>query len=188
MMTNPSRRRFIAAGGVGLLSFVVGDSCLRISPAEARYKKLPLGNLNATQASALERLGDALVPGAADSGLVYFLDQQLSTSTEDCMLMIRYLGVAPPYKDFYIQSLAALETACLRRYQKDSAQLSASQVAQLIDALLSGSLLDWQQSLPAAFFAFVLRSDASDVVYGTEAGFDRLGIPYMAHIPPPAPW
>jgi len=41
---------------------------------------------------------------------------------------------------------------------------------------------------PAALFYFVLRNDALDVVYGTEAGFAKLGIPYMAHIAPPTRW
>jgi hypothetical protein len=27
-----------------------------------------------------------------------------------------------------------------------------------------------------------------DVVYGTEAGFELLNIPYLAHIPPPGRW
>ncbi len=186
-MTNPSRRRFIAAGGLGLLSFMVGDNCLRISPAEAKRQELPLSSLTVDQASLLERLGDALVPGAADSGLSYFLDQQLSVETEDCMLMLRYLNVPPPYKDFYTQSLTALETACQLLFHQTCGKLSATQMTQLIDALGSNSLPGWQGP-PAAFFSFVLRSDASDVVYGTEAGFDRLGIPYMAHIRPRAPW
>ena len=34
----------------------------------------------------------------------------------------------------------------------------------------------------------MLRSDAVDVVYGTEGGFEELGIPYLAHIRPPADW
>ncbi len=103
------------------------------------------------------------------------------------MLMIRYLGVPPPYKDFYTQSLRAVETTCQQRYQQTCAQLSETQMAKLIDAMGANNLPDWQGP-PSAFFSFVLRSDASDVVYGTEAGFERLGIPYMAHIKPPSPW
>jgi hypothetical protein len=34
----------------------------------------------------------------------------------------------------------------------------------------------------------VLRSDAVDVVYGTEEGYKDLGIPYMAHIAPLKRW
>ena len=186
-MINPSRRRFIAAGGVGLLTFVVGDKCLRMSPAEARVNKLPFRCLNPEQAAAFDQLGDALVPGAAESGLSYFLDQQLSASTENCMLMIRYLGVASPYKDFYLQSLAALETNCQTLYRQTCARLSADQKEHLIDAMGSNSLPGWQNP-PASFFSFALRNDASDVVYGTEAGFERLGIPYMAHVTPPTAW
>ena len=35
---------------------------------------------------------------------------------------------------------------------------------------------------------FVLRNDAVDVFYGTQDGFEALGIPYMAHIEPPSRW
>ena len=34
----------------------------------------------------------------------------------------------------------------------------------------------------------VLRFDSIDVVYGTMAGYDALGIPYMAHIAPTQRW
>jgi hypothetical protein len=33
-----------------------------------------------------------------------------------------------------------------------------------------------------------VRSDAVDVVYGTPAGFEALGVPYMEHIMPPRRW
>jgi hypothetical protein len=39
-----------------------------------------------------------------------------------------------------------------------------------------------------ALLYFVARSDAVDVVYGTQAGFEKLGIPYMAHILPDKDW
>jgi len=34
----------------------------------------------------------------------------------------------------------------------------------------------------------VVRNDAVDVVYGTQSGFEQLGVPYMAHIAPPSRW
>ena len=41
---------------------------------------------------------------------------------------------------------------------------------------------------PAPLFYLLARSDAVDAVYGTPEGFERLGIPYMAHIAPPRAW
>ena len=45
---------------------------------------------------------------------------------------------------------------------------------------------------PLALYDTVLgadgRPDAIDVVYGTKAGFEQLGVPYMAHIEPPSRW
>ncbi len=46
----------------------------------------------------------------------------------------------------------------------------------------------WTNAPPAPLFYFALRSDAIDVTYGTMAGFERLDIPYMAHIEPARPW
>ena len=47
--------------------------------------------------------------------------------------------------------------------------------------------LDWSGP-PASYVMFLLRADALDVVYGTQAGFAKLGIPYSAHILPEANW
>ena len=33
-----------------------------------------------------------------------------------------------------------------------------------------------------------VRSDAADLVYGTPDAFERLGLPYVAHIEPPTTW
>ena len=42
---------------------------------------------------------------------------------------------------------------------------------------------------PAGPFVYgMLRSDAVDVVYGTEEGYEALGVPYMAHIAPERRW
>ena len=53
---------------------------------------------------------------------------------------------------------------------------------------MGAGTIDAWRGPPAAFFLFVLRMDAIDVVYGTQDGFDRLDLPYMAHIAPPARW
>jgi hypothetical protein len=56
-----------------------------------------------------------------------------------------------------------------------------------IELISKDEVLNWEGA-PASFFSFVLRADALDVVYGTEHGFEQLGIPYMAHISPQEAW
>jgi len=48
-------------------------------------------------------------------------------------------------------------------------------------------IVTWKGA-PASFFFFVLRSDAADLVYGTEEGFAKIGVPYAAHIAPKSSW
>lgn len=182
-----SRRKFIRTGAFGVLAFVAGDKIRWLTPVQARAEKIPFQSLDWEQAKVVDRLGDLIVPGAAAAGLSHFLDQQLSASIEDCMLVIRYLGVEAPYKGFYAQSLAALEASSQTQFKKAFAHLSAGQVNSLVDSMAKGNPPGWQGP-PAPFFFFVLRNDASDVVYGTEKGFANLGIPYMAHISPSSPW
>ena len=182
-----SRREFLRTGAFGALSFIVGGKILCLTPAQAKAQNLSYQCLTWEQAKALDRLGNLIVPGASECGLSHFLDHHLSAATEDCMLTIRYLGVEAPYKNFYTQSLAALETSSQMQYEKAFSHLTLSQAGGLLDDMVEGNPPGWQGP-PAPFFFFVLRNDACDVVYGTEQGFARLGVPYMGHIRPPSPW
>ena len=60
--------------------------------------------------------------------------------------------------------------------------------AAALQGAFTGKPFDAWSGPAAGLVYFVLRSDAVDVVYGTPAGFERLGVPYMAHILPPAGW
>lgn len=116
------------------------------------------------EAARLDALGDALVPGARAAGLSRYIDHYVSVPPASSLLTLRYLDVAPPYGEFYRESLGRLEIhpdigAALRR-------LSASE----------------------PLFYFTLHSDAVDVTYGTMSGFETLGVPYLPHIAPEAPW
>ena len=57
----------------------------------------------------------------------------------------------------------------------------------LVDALWRGDIAPWDGPPPPLFYMMV-RSDAVDVVYGTQEGFDELNVPYLAHIVPPEKW
>lgn len=130
-----------------------------LTPAAARAAGHPYRVFNSDQVRTLETLGEALVPGSKKAGLAHFIDIQLAGPAADSLLMIKYLGVNPPFTPFYMSGLAAAAAA----RNPDVSSLSP-------------------------LFYFVLRNDAIDVVYGTTEGYESLGVPYMAHIPPPSGW
>ena len=99
--------------------------------------------------------------------------------------MIRYLGVEAPFNGFYTSGLDALNRIARARGAEDFASLAAADRTLLAGEIASGKVAEWSGP-PAPFWYFVVRSDAIDVVYGTREGFKRLGVPYMAHIEPPA--
>ena len=182
-----SRRTFIRNSGIGLLSFYVGGCEVELTPEEARQQKIPFQVLNPDEVRTLEALGESLLPGSAAAGLSHFIDHQLNASPRDQMLMIKYLGVSPPFSPFYSGGLAALNTSANNQHGAFYADLNNEQRIALVGQIAQANPEGWAGP-PARFFYFVLRNDAIDVVYGTKAGVERLGIPYMAHIEPPSRW
>lgn len=186
-----SRREFLkrsAIGGVGALTFTIAGREVLATPAEARAASAPLRFLDAAEAATLERLGEALVPGSTAAGLAHYVDHQLAGTDADCMLMAKYLGLAPPLGPFYRAALGAARAA-LASHDADPANAGdrARAAAQLAAAMLPGKVEGWDGP-PAGLVCFVLRTDAIDVVYGTPEGFEKLGVPYMAHIHPTTRW
>jgi len=182
-----SRRVFIRNSGIGLLSFCIGGCEIELSPAEAKQKAIPFQVLNPDEVRTLEALGEILLPGSKGLGLAWFIDHQLNASPQDQLLMIKYLGVDAPYSPFYSSGLTALDAAANSSFGTGFADLEPQQGVQLVGQMAQANPDGWSGP-PAPFFYFVLRNDALDVVYGTKAGFERLGIPYMAHIEPPSRW
>jgi hypothetical protein len=183
-----SRREFLrhgAAAGAGLLTFVIAGREWQLTAAQARVRGVPYRTFTAPQVRTLETLGEVLVPGSAALGLAHFIDQQLSGPAADSMLMIKYLGVSPPFTDFYTSGLAGADGAALGQFSQPLTALTAKEVRTLLAAMAAGAPAGWSGP-PAPLFFFVLRNDAVDVTYGTPAGFEMLGVPYMAHIAPPA--
>jgi len=182
-----SRRDFIRKSGIGLLTFWVGGCEIELTPEDAKKQELPFQLLNPREVRTLEALGETLLSGSTTAGLAHFIDHQLNASAQDQLLMIKYLGVNAPFAPFYTSGLAALDSASIAKFNTDFTNSQAKQRAGLITQIAQGNPDSWSGP-PAPFFYFVLRNDALDVVYGTKAGFDRLGIPYMAHIEPPSRW
>lgn len=181
------RRQFIRSGGFGLLAFSVGGTELLLTPGEARARDLPLQVLSDEEVRLLEALGEVLLPGAAKAGLAHFIDQQLAAPHADSLLIIRYLDIPPPYAPFYQGALRAAGVAALAAYGAPLYELDGAQGQSLVAAMARGEVADWQGP-PAGLVYFVLRNDAVDLVYGTQEGFAKLGVPYQPHIVPPTPW
>lgn len=186
LVTMSSRRAFLQASGLSL-AYAVGTQTLWLSPAQAYAKKLPYKRLTETEAASLELLADAIVPGARMAGITHYLDSQLAAAADDCLLMIKYLGVPAPYDSFYQAALQAVDQLAQNEFQKPWPSLSGEQREALTDKIAAGAIPDWQGP-PPGFFFFVLRADASDVVYGTVRGHAAIDFPHMAHIKPEREW
>ncbi|HEY5719370.1 MAG TPA: hypothetical protein VIW02_03215 [Gammaproteobacteria bacterium] len=179
------RRSFLRDSGTLLLAFTVGGRVSWLSAAEARAAGVPLRQLTAAEAALVERLGEALLPGSAAAGLAHYLDAQLAAPPAESLLILRYLGSSPPYLGFYRVGLAGAARA-LGALAAEVAE-PAAQAERLVEQMGQGDPPGWQ-GVPAPLFRYVLRADAIDVVYGTPAGFARLGLDYAAHIAPPEGW
>lgn len=185
-----SRREFIADGAAGaacLLTFSLAGCDTKLTPAQARAANLPSRTLDAHSVTTLEALAETLLPGAAAAGLAQYLDHQLSGAPADSMLMIKYLDVGTPFVQFYRGGLQAAEAAASNQFGKPVAGLSPQESTHLLKQMSLDQLERWQGP-PQSLFYFVLRNDAVDVLYGTQSGFELLGVPYMAHIVPPSKW
>jgi gluconate 2-dehydrogenase subunit 3-like protein len=187
-MDGVKRRAFLQGAGMGALAFTIGGTQVLLTAREARAQNVPFKTLTGDQAQTLEALGETLVPGARKAGIAHFVDQQVSVPAEESLLEARILNVRPPYANFYRAALGAVDKAAgAANGGKRFADLDEAQQRALIDAMRQNKADGWQGP-PGPFVYLVLRSDAVDVVYGTMAGYETLGIPYMPHIAPEKRW
>lgn len=176
------RRDFLTGVTVGAVALPAIVAC---HPRAARERGDPFAVLDDEQGRTLEVLGDTLLPGAAVAGIAHFVDQQLASPTP--MLMLKYLDFPMAYPDFYASGIGALDAVSRNRHAKDFAFLAAPEREAIVREISRGAPAGWDGP-PAPLFYCVTRSDAVDVVYGTEEGFAKLAVPYRAHIQPPAKW
>lgn len=181
------RREFVRAAGLGALSLQILSQGVAMSAAGAAAARRPFHHFTPDEGAAFSAFADALAVGAANAGAAYFVDYQLGLNPNDCLLMAKYFNVKPPYLDFYRAGLRALNTFARSRHQLPVKDLAAAQLHALIATIATGNPPGWDGP-PASLFYLLARSDAVDAVYGTPEGFERLGIPYMAHIAPPRAW
>lgn len=180
------RRSFLQASGLSL-AYVLGSQTLWLSPDQAFAKQLPYQRLTDTEVDTLEWLSETIAPGARTAGVAHYLDAQLAATSDSCLLMIKYLGVPAPYDGFYQSALQAAHQLALSTYTKPWRSLSDTQRETLTDQIASGNVDGWQGP-PPGFFFFVLRADATDVVYGTQLGHESIGFPHMPHIQATEEW
>lgn len=180
------RRKFLQKSGL-MISVGIASSAGFLTPAQAASFDVPLQILSEKEAIILNSFGEAIVPGSGKAGMIYFVDDQLAQDPNDCMLLLKYFQIRPPYIDFYRSGCIALTKYSEAHYQKNFEDLSRIEKSDVIKALVSGAPEGWQGP-PAFLFYMFVRSDGVDVVYGTPEGFESLEIPYMAHIMPPEGW
>lgn len=184
---NLDRRQFLKDSGYGVAVAGILGPAAWLSPAEARIRKVPLKILDAEELVTLEAAAEILVPGSMEAGVGYFIDEQLSRDPNDSLLMARYLQVPPPYLGFYKGAVQALDGFAVATQGTPFSKLNTEQRDAIIGGLFPQQPEGWHGP-PSQPVYLCLRSDAVDVVYGTLDGFERLGIPYLAHIEPPQPW
>lgn len=180
------RRKFLQKSGM-MISVGVASATGFFTPAEAARLNISLQVLSAKEANILGSFGEVIVPGSGKAGMVHFVDNQLAQDPNDCMLLLKYFQIRPPYIDFYRSGCIALTKYCQAHYGKEFETLSKTEKDEVIKTLVSGVPEGWQGP-PAFLFYMFVRSDGVDVVYGTPEGFENLEIPYMAHILPPEGW
>jgi hypothetical protein len=186
-MTNMGRRGFVKGATLGALAFTVGGAEILMAPGEARARNVPFRLLDAHQGETLEALGETLVPRAREAGIAHYIDQQLSVPPHQALLQARIFNVRPPFADFYRTAIVSIDESSRRIFGRDFVQLSAADQREFVGRMRQNKIEGWTGRPGAAVYA-VLRADAVDVVYGTMEGYEALGIPYMAHIPPEKRW
>ncbi len=179
-----TRRELLHRIGSSLVAITVSSPWGPISPAKARANGVPLRNLSFVEARILEALGDVLLPGAREAGLAHYVDDQLGRGSP--LLFLKYMDYDGSHVEFYKQGLQSLERQSLLR-QGHAFGANGEQDVALVRELSQRDPPGWSGP-PAPLFYFVTRNDAVGVYYGTPDGFEKLAIPYMPHIVPPAKW
>jgi hypothetical protein len=187
-MDDIQRRAFIKGAAIGTFAFTVGGVEVMLTPRQAHAQNVRLRTLTAPQAATLGAMGETLVPGAKEAGVVNFVDLQLSIPAEEALLEARIMNVRPPYANFYRAALGAIDAASQAKFGgRDFASLTAAEQHDFVDLMRQNKLDNWKGP-GSPFVYFLMRTDAVDVVYGTMAGYAHLGVPYQPHIAPTRSW
>lgn len=181
------KRRGFVAGMIPTAAFLGTPSDQLMAQVEAQENPdHPYQTFSNSEADTLSAWCEVLVTGAAKAGVARFVDQNISGSFGDSMVLLRYLSDAK-MSGFYQNGIAGIEQESKHIFAKGFTKLKDAQRQEIVEAAVQSKMQVWSAPNPN-FFYFITRSDAVDVTYGTQAGFEQLGIPYLAHIEPPKPW
>lgn len=174
----PSRREAVRAAAAGLtIAWLPGCG----GPLAEAAKPM----LTAGERSILDAVCDTLLPGAAKAGVGDFVAAMLRE--EDRMLAYTLVGAPIPASLFYPAALKAIDRFSQANFGARFASIPAVRREEVIGAMLAPDAKGWEG--PPAFIVYwALRSDAADAMFATEASYEALGVPYLAHIMPPTPW
>jgi hypothetical protein len=186
-MANVDRRGFVKGAALGALYFTIGGVEVLMAPRDAKARNVPFRLLDAHQGETLEALGETLVPQARDAGVAHYIDHQISVPPHECLLQARIFNIRPPFADFYRSAVVTVDESTRKLFGRDFAQLTPADQREFVDRMRQNKIEGWTGRPGSSVYA-VLRADAVDVVYGTMEGYEALGIPYMAHIPPEKRW
>ncbi len=180
-----TRRNLVAGLGAASVVVTVRGMATQISSGADAPEISATRHLNAAECRTLDALGDTLLPGAAEAGIARYVDDQLGRPVP--LLFLKYMDYPGSLVEFYKTGLHALDEISESRYGRRFADLPAEQQSALVRDLSQKTPPGWNGP-PAPLFYFVTRNDAADVYYGTQQGFEKLGVPYLALIQPPANW
>src|SRR5271154_6147218 len=132
-MADIGRRGFVKGATLGALAFTVGGVEVIMAPGEARARGVPFRLLDAHQGETLEALGETLVPGARQSGIAHFIDQQLSVPPHESLLQARIFNFRPPFADFYRTAIVTVDGASRKTFGRDFTDLQNPEQRGFVD-------------------------------------------------------
>jgi hypothetical protein len=188
-----NRRSFLTSTGLGIGVLSLTGATVLLSPSEARARNIAFKILTTDEVEILEAFAEELLPGSAEAGVAHFVDEQLSRDPNDSLLIARYFQIEPPYSGFYKGGLATLNGFCKQTFGKSFTEMDQVARKDFVGTLFNmgpdGPIdPDGWIGPPATLLYLCVRSDAVDVTYGTVEGFEKLKVPYLAHIVPPEKW
>ena len=185
-MKEIGRRQFISgvvgtAAVAGSMSIPNGSFGAGKDKVKEQYR-----TFNKMQAETFAAWCNLIVNGSANAGVAYFVDKYISNPYAQSLIMARFFEDSP-LSDFYIAGIAGIDKESREQFDRTFVLLESDKQLQIINAASQSKTRIWVKPSPFIFY-LMSRSDAIDVVYGTEQGFQNLDIPYLAHLPPPQPW
>ena len=185
-MSEVGRRQFMSGAiGAAAAAGPVGSSLAALGAA-GEESPVTYRTFSAPQADTYAAWCDLLAVGAAEAGVARFVDKYVSVPYAESLLLLRFFK-DPALGEFYLAGIAGIERESDARFGKPFLSLERHERLAVVEAARRSRTQAWTEPDPN-FFYFISRSDAVDVVYGTERGFDALDFPYRAHNAPEAPW